>query len=59
MEKKKSSNKKKRSRREMLKKVGKVSAFAVPTIVTFKVDELVVAGSGAPPPGPPESLPIP
>ena len=56
---KKTSKKKSRSRREMLKKVGKVSAFAVPTIVSFKVSELAVAGSGAPPPDPPESLPIP
>ena len=57
MEEKKSSNKKKRSRREMLKKVGKVSAFVVPTIASFKVADLAVAGSGATPPGRPDLLP--
>ena len=57
MDAKKTSKKKSRSRREMLKKVGKVSAFAVPTIVSLKVADLAVAGSGGLPPRPPGSLP--
>ena len=37
----------------MLKKVGVTSAFAVPTIVSFKISELAVAASTAIPKGPP------
>lgn len=34
------------SRRELLKKAGKITAFVVPTILTFEVADLAVAASG-------------
>ena len=34
-----------KSRREMLKKVGKTAAFVVPTLITFQISSLAVTAS--------------
>ena len=55
MEKKKSKENTS-SRRRMLKKVGIASAFLAPTIVSFNVSNLAMAGSKEAPPPPPDGL---
>ena len=54
--KKKKSKENTSSRRRMLKKVGIASAFLAPTIVSFNVSNLAIAGSRDAPPDAPESL---
>lgn len=40
------SNSKKRTRREVLKKAGTTSAFVIPTVLTLKLADAQVAASG-------------
>ena len=52
-------DKKSTSRREVLKKAGVATAFVAPTLASFKVADLAVAGSNPTPPEPPGGLEIP
>ncbi|MHB9030795.1 MAG: hypothetical protein ACYC9O_18660 [Candidatus Latescibacterota bacterium] len=51
------SEEKMQSRRDILKKAGKTSAFVLPTIATFAMTDLKVAASGSRPPNPDDMLP--
>lgn len=42
-----------KTRREVLKKAGIASVFVIPTITTFKINELAQAASYIGPPAPP------
>ena len=59
MKKKKVSKGNASTRRDVLKKAGTATAFIVPTIASFKIADLAVAGSGGAPPSIPDGLPNP
>ena len=56
MKKKKVSKGNASTRREVLKKAGTATAFIVPTIASFTIADLAVAGSGGAPPSIPDGL---